>query len=61
MLPTGFETATPATDRSQKMNVNIINYKTACQNIVIDVIMNLHYSFVIIKCKSYCKTKAYVM
>ena len=44
-------------DRSQKMHVNI-NYKTIRQNIIIDVIMNLHYSFAIIKCKSYCKTKA---
>jgi len=39
------------------MYVNIINYKIRRQNIVTDVIMNLHYSFVIIKCKSYCKTK----
>ena len=27
------------------------------KNIVIEVIINLHYSFVIIECKSYCKTK----
>ena len=40
------------------MYVNIINYKIGFQNIVIDVIMNLHYSFGIIKYKSYCKTKA---
>jgi len=40
------------------MYVNIINYKTRRQNIVIDVTMNLRYIFVIIKCKSYCKTKA---
>jgi len=40
------------------MYVNIINYKIRSQNIVIDVIMDLHYSFVIIKCKNYCKTKA---
>jgi len=41
------------------MYVNIMNYKTRRQkkNIVIEVIMNLHYIFVIIKCKSYCKTK----
>jgi len=39
------------------MYVNIINYKTRRQNIIIDVIMNLTYSFVIIKCESYCKTK----
>ena len=46
------------TDRYQRMYVNIINYKTRHQNVVIDVIMNLHYSLVIIKCKTYCKTKA---
>jgi len=40
------------------MYVNIINYKTRRQNIIIDVIMNLNYSFVIIKCKTYSKTKA---
>jgi len=40
------------------MYVIIINYKTRRQNFVIYVIMNLHYSFVIIKCKSDCKTKA---
>jgi len=40
------------------MYVNIINNKNRRQNIVIDLIMNLHYSFVIIKYKSYCKTKA---
>ena len=34
------------------MYVNIINRKFRRQNIIIDVIMNLHYSFVIIKCKS---------
>ena len=28
------------------------------KNIVIKVAMNLHYSFVIIKCKRYCKIKA---
>jgi len=42
------------------MYVNIINYKTRRQNIVMDVIMNLNYSFVIIKCKSYCKSLSYV-
>jgi len=39
------------------MYVNIINLKFRRQNIITDVIMNLHYSFVIIKCKIYCKTK----
>jgi len=39
------------------MYVNIINYKTGRQNIVIEVIMNLHCSFVIIKFKSHCKTE----
>jgi len=34
------------------MYVNIINLKFRRQNIIIDVIMNLHYSFVIIKCKN---------
>jgi len=34
------------------MCVNIINRKFGSQNIIIDVIMNLHYSFVIIKYKS---------
>ena len=39
------------------MYVNIISYKTRRQNMIIDFIMNLNYSS-IIKCKSYCKTKA---
>ena len=34
------------------MYVNIINRKFRRQNIIIYVIMNLHYSFVIIICKS---------
>ena len=45
-------------DGCQRMYENIINYNTRRHNIVVDVIMNLHYSFVIIKCNSYCKTKA---
>jgi len=45
-------------DGSQRMYVNIINCKTRRQNIIIDIIMNLIHSFVIIKCKSYCETKA---
>jgi hypothetical protein len=36
-------------NRSQRMYVNIINRKFGRQNITIDVTMNLHYSFVIIK------------
>jgi len=39
-------------DRSQRMYVNIINYKTRRQNIIIDVVMSLNYNFVITKCKS---------
>jgi len=34
------------------MYVNIINRKFRRQNIIIDVTMKLHYSFVVIKCKS---------
>ena len=37
------------------------NRKFGRQNIIIDVTMNLHYSFVIIKCKIYCKTVAQVI
>ena len=45
-------------DRSQRMYVNIINYtRLDVKNIFTEVIMNLHYIFVIIKCKSYCKIK----
>ena len=36
------------------INVNIY-FKNRCQNIVIEVMMNIHYDFVIIECKSYCK------
>jgi len=38
--------------KSQRKNVNIINSKFRRQNIIIDVIMNLHYSFVTIKRKT---------
>ena len=38
-----------------------MNYRNRRQNIVIDIIKNIQYNFVIIKCKSYCKTKASVM
>jgi len=31
------------------------------QNIIIDVTMKLHCSFVVIKCKIYCKTNAQVI
>ena len=34
------------------MYANIINCKFRCQNIIIDVITNIHYSFGIIKRKS---------
>ena len=40
--------------RSHRMYVNIINYKTRRQNIVIDVIMNIHYSFVCVVCVCLC-------
>ena len=40
------------------MCVNVINSKFGRQNIIIDVIINLHCSFVVIKCKGCCKTKA---
>jgi hypothetical protein len=39
------------------MNINIINCKFRRQNIIIDAIMNLHYSFVTINVKVTVKLK----
>jgi len=40
------------------MYVNILNLGLDIKNIIINIIMNLHSTFVTIKCKSFCKIKA---